>query len=288
MTRVWAIGLVLLTTGTGTVWARQDVTFRATADAVQVDVLVSGRSGPVVGLTAEDFDVRDNGVRQQVRAVAFDDVPVNLALVLDLSESVRRGDLDGLRRAAVSAIEALDAGDSAAVITFGAKVAIANDFVSDRPAAIAAIERVEPIGGETSLRDAIYAALVLADDRPGRPLVLVVSDGVDVGSVLTEARLHDAVRRTRSLVFGIVPEPAPSTRALREICRMSGGRLVSLDGGTDLGAAFADVLALVRRRYLLTYSPAGVELAGWHEVTVTVPTARDATIEARPGYFVAP
>lgn len=37
-------------------------TFRAGTDAVQVDVLVTRGDRPVAGLTAADFELRDNGV----------------------------------------------------------------------------------------------------------------------------------------------------------------------------------------------------------------------------------
>jgi hypothetical protein len=54
-----------------------------------VDVHVRDGGRPVAGLTATDFDVRDNGVRQQIRAVTFEDVPVSLLLAFDVSTSVR-------------------------------------------------------------------------------------------------------------------------------------------------------------------------------------------------------
>src|SRR6185295_16766539 len=44
---------------------------------------------PVTGLTAGDFELRDNGVVQQIAAVRADSVPVDLTLVLDVSSSAK-------------------------------------------------------------------------------------------------------------------------------------------------------------------------------------------------------
>src|SRR5690606_35418347 len=77
--------------------ARQ--TFRSGVDAVQIDVLVTDGSRPLAGLSTDDFELRDNGVVQQIDAAALGDVPVTLMLVLDVSESVKGEPLQHLRAA---------------------------------------------------------------------------------------------------------------------------------------------------------------------------------------------
>ena len=59
----------------------QQPTFRSSTLAVRVDVLVTDGHKPVAGLTARDFDLRDNGVAQSIELVDTADLPVN---VLDL------------------------------------------------------------------------------------------------------------------------------------------------------------------------------------------------------------
>ena len=63
-------------------------TFRSGVDAVRVDVLVMDGNRPVAGLTASDFELRDSGVVQPIESVAIEDVPLNVMLALDTSESV--------------------------------------------------------------------------------------------------------------------------------------------------------------------------------------------------------
>ena len=57
-------------------------------------------NGPaVLGLGPSDFEVYDNGVPQQVDLVSFDEVPLNVILALDMSDSVAGERLEQLRGA---------------------------------------------------------------------------------------------------------------------------------------------------------------------------------------------
>src|SRR3569832_1432782 len=61
--------------------------FSSTTLAVRVDVLVTDGGHPVGGLTAADFELRDNGVLQKLEVVDGADVPINAVLALDTSVS---------------------------------------------------------------------------------------------------------------------------------------------------------------------------------------------------------
>ena len=52
--------------------AWQQPTFRTRTELVRVDTLVTRAGVPVTGLTAADFDVRDQGRRERLEAVAGD------------------------------------------------------------------------------------------------------------------------------------------------------------------------------------------------------------------------
>ena len=74
--------------------------FRAVANVVRVDTLVTERGKPVGKLTADDFELFDNGVKQQVTAASIEDVDIDVVLVLDTSRSVAGTRLQALRDAA--------------------------------------------------------------------------------------------------------------------------------------------------------------------------------------------
>ena len=81
----------------------QKQSFSSTTLGVRVDVLVTDGRNPVAGLTAADFELRDNGILQTIDVVDSSDVPVNAVLALDTSMST-----EGQRqRDLVAAAEAL-------------------------------------------------------------------------------------------------------------------------------------------------------------------------------------
>jgi Mg-chelatase subunit ChlD len=96
--------------------------FGAEVEVVQVDVAVSRKGRAILGLTAEAFEVRDNGVVQDVELVSAGEMPLSVVLVLDTSASVAGEKLKRLRGAAGALLDGLAPGDLAALITFSQMV----------------------------------------------------------------------------------------------------------------------------------------------------------------------
>ena len=262
----------------------QQAAFSSRAEIVQLDVSVRLNDRVVLGLRPEDFDVRDNGVRQVVTVAAFDDVPINATLALDMSSSVQGGRLADLRAAANGFFALLTPRDAAAVLGFSDRVALLAPFTSDRGQLQAALAAAFP-PGDTALADALYTALLLSDDRAGRPVVVVFSDAADTGSVLSREQVLEAARRTRAVVYSVVSDNQTGTGVLDDAVRATGGRRFEATSG-GLTEAFAAVLSASKERYLLSDVPAGTDEEGWHELSVRVPSLPGAQTEARPGYLV--
>jgi hypothetical protein len=66
----------------------QTPTFSSRLEVVRVDVLVTEDGRPVHGLKPADFDIRDEGVPQTVDIVSFEEIPLNVVLAMDISDSV--------------------------------------------------------------------------------------------------------------------------------------------------------------------------------------------------------
>ena len=64
-------------------------TFSMRVEAVRVDVRVTEGGSPVRGLQPSDFEITDNGVPQRVDFAGFEQIPLNVVLVLDMSDSVK-------------------------------------------------------------------------------------------------------------------------------------------------------------------------------------------------------
>jgi len=302
--------LVAILLATVAVGAQQQTTFRVRRELVRVDVLVTDRGKPVAGLAASDFRIADNGVPQTVEVIGSDDAHINVAIVLDTSGSVSGDRLDRLRRATRSALATLKTGDNVALVGFSHVIGRGAALTGDLNGALESLNHA-PTGGETSLYDASYAGLTLAESKPGRALLIVLSDGLDTASWLTPNLVLEAAKRSSVVVYGVsVQQPPPNvgnrgdllkaqTYAelsygasvppagpifLRDLTAATGGSLFEVEASRNLDALFASVVSEFRARYLIGYSPSGVESAGWHRITVTIPGHPNLTVTARPGY----
>ena len=278
--RAAAVAILISSSAAGT--AAQTPTFSAGVEAVRVDVLVTDGDQPLLGLGPADFEVRDNGVRQDASLISSEKLPLNVILALDTSASVSGEPLDHLRSAGRALLDRLEPEDRAALVTFSHEVTLreALTHVVDRVSL--ALARVEPLG-ETAVIDGSFAAMMLGETDIGRDLLIVFSDGVDTSSWLTGAQVLEAARRSDLVVYGVSVRGTDRPEFLRELSELTGGSLLEMDSTRDLGAAFVGILDEFRHRYLLSYSPRGVSPEGWHELKVTVKD-RGATVKARAGY----
>jgi VWFA-related protein len=282
----------------------QRAAFSSQTQMVRIDALVTDGGRPVLGLQPVDFEVRDNGVLQQVDLVSFDRVPLTVILTFDTSESVAGQRLADLRTAAGSVLEGLHAEDEAALVTFDAAVARTCEATTNHRRIAVALDEVRT-GRGTALVDAVYAGITLGADETGRVLMIVFSDGLDVSSwlapdaVIRAARRSDVVAYVATVGGRALPAFEPRARAdyegamkrvldsrgfLKVLTDATGGAVFDLAATRDLGGAFTRILAEFRQRYLVSYAPRSVSHDGWHKVEVSIKGRRGVRVKARPGY----
>jgi Ca-activated chloride channel homolog len=261
-------------------------TFRAHVDLVRLDVLVVRDGRPVPGLTAADFDVRDNGIVQQIDHVSFSEVPLDVMLVLDTSGSVAGEKLQHLQEASHAFLDGLASSDRAGLLTFNEDIAMGSDLTSDIGHVHAAIERVEGHGA-TALRDAIHAALLWPSRYDARPMILVFSDGMDTISWLTPDQGTDIARASDAVVYGVEAGPGDDEdHLLKRVAEATGGRLLTAGSSRRLRAVFVEILNEMKARYIVSYYPQPQPREGWHDVRVDVKRGRGDVI-VRRGYHLS-
>jgi VWFA-related protein len=257
----------------------------------------------VSGLTAADFVVRDEGVRQTVEVVDLTTSPLGAVLALDTSASVAGEKLAGLRAAAGAFVEGLREGDEAALLTFSHAIDLHAGPTRDRAAVAAALGRVVPIGS-TALYDGLYAALRLPL-AAHRRLVVLFTDGADNVSVLGAKDVEDGAASSEVLLYVVAaqeeqegpitvtdadrePQREPEARReLRRLAESTGGRLLVAGDPGDLRRQFLRVLDEMRTRYILSFAPQGVRRDGLHRLDVQV-KAPGVQVRARKTYRAAP
>lgn len=273
--------VLLMTTET----TAQAPTFRTRVESVRLDLLVTDADRPITGLTAGDFDIEDSGVRQTVDYVSVDTIPINLVLTLDMSESVAGTALEQLRQASKNVLGGLRSGDQAALLTFGEALELRSPLTGNLTQVREALDRGAGTG-RTSLADASYGTMWVADGDPGRTLAIVFSDGVDTSSWLANDRVFESAKRSDLVIYG-VSTGTTDLEFLEKLCDATGGRVFALESTRRLSETFAAILEEFRHRYVVSYTPTGVGKPGWHKVEVRVKSRR-AKVSGKPGYLAGP
>ncbi len=274
---------------------------RINSNLVAVPVSVTDANGnPVRNLTAEDFQIEEEGAPQQIQILGEPGkTPIELALLFDVSRSVRNR-FDFEREAAGRFLkEVLKPGDAVTVFSIGSRPKLSIERTDSVERAIAGTMSIEPTEEATAFFDTVVrAARHLSDSaNPGsRHVMVVISDGEDTNS--ERFRLGDATRelqRSDSLLYAINPS-GPSIRLNRISTKGHEGmvRLATETGGLaflpdkleDLTQVFSQIAAELQAQYLLGYYSTNEKNDGqFRRITVRVPKRPELRIRARQGYY---
>jgi VWFA-related protein len=251
---------------------------------VLLSVTVRDADGhPVTRLTADDFIVAEDRVRQRLVSCTRSRLPVNVVLLLDASGSVF-SELASIRRAAASFVERLGPEDQVSVIQFADTVDLLQDWTTDRDSIRHALNWRFRGGEATAFWDAVYlAAADQLSKVQGRRAVIILSDGVDTSSKVSERQALAALDRADTSVYivskaealiakarpyaglvGTVAGTAPTARYAIERLREAqermgmladryGGRMYTPMKDDDLASAYGQVAEELGQQYVLSY-----------------------------------
>jgi VWFA-related protein len=292
--------------------AKAPPVFGVSIENVYIDAFVSQRGAPLPGLAASDFELRDNGVVQQLELASSDAQPLLAVLTFDTSGSLLEGEkLLALKAASQALLETLRPEDEATLFTFNDVIQWLAPPTTDKAAVRRALDRLQP-GGGTPVRDALYAAITLPESR-GRTLVVLFTDGVDNLSWLDWRQVLLVAERSNALIhvvslqppvatvaasqgplrFGNHIVPAEGTRALeyessfslRQIAEATGGRYWEAESLDRLKTAFAAIAEAMAKRYVLRYVPENVKRPGWHKIELKL-KGKTGDVRTRTGYWI--
>jgi len=168
----------------------------------QLYVTVTSQSSRVLDLGAEDFVVRDDGEVQEITTFAEGDLPFTAALLIDASASMYGERLEHATAGAAAFIRGMQALDHAKLLVCSHQLLNTTPFTNDHDLLIAGLSGVEASGG-TALHDHLFIALKLLQERQGRRVLILLSDGIDSHSVLTMEQLFQKARRSQVVIYWI-------------------------------------------------------------------------------------
>jgi VWFA-related protein len=277
-------------------------TFRSAVEVVSVAAVVRDRKGRFVGnLGQGDFVVAEAGEPRRILDFrAQSDGPVKLALLFDISGSMRMGTkVADARQAARHLFSAMKPGDEAAVFSFDTRLQRVNGFTADLPALEASLDRVEPPYGQTSLYDAIAEtanAVALAGAEDGRAqqrsAIVVLTDGVDTRSRLTAEQVSSIASGIDIPVYVVtVVSPVDDPRRdganqpgpLSNLAKLTGGDFFTTSAPAHASVAARQIVEELRHQYLLAFEAS--TRPGWRPLEVRARDT-DLRVRARAGYRV--
>ncbi len=272
---------------------------------VTLTVAVYDKQGrPVTDLTPEEFEVFEDGVRQNLAHTGSGEEPFNLALLLDLSGSTRR-DRKSMMAAAKRFVGIARPQDKVAVYVLAASIfQVVSPLTTDRERVYELIDAIPDVSGGSPIYDAI--ALAYAQELRQRPLernaLIVITDGVDSrlrhdvdASKVSIKKLRRAAESMNVLIYPVfldpfrfVPPPrwaAEARRNLEALARTTGGRLFPARSIEDLDPVYDLVADELRSVYTLAYYPENQEFDGsWRTIEVHVKRP-GVKVRTRPGYY---
>jgi Ca-activated chloride channel family protein len=292
------VSIVLILTGT--VEGQQATTFRTGVDLVHIGVTVTDRKGNLItDLTAEDFQVIEDGRRQTVRYFAAGDradasgPELHLGLLLDVSESMGE-DIAFTRTAAIKFLNTLTDAVDVTVVDFDSQVRVGRYGQSEFARLVERI-RQQKTSGNTALYDAIGVYLDGAAGQTGRKIMLLYTDGGDTRSALRFSELLNLLKASDVTVY-VIGQLEHQTQAgkgaqrliLQQIAEATGGQAFFPLSVKNLDTVYDRVIAEIRAQYTLGYLSTNDKLDGhWRKVETKVvrKDGGDYRIRSRKGYY---
>lgn len=298
MRRLWANLLAASAVLVSGVAAQQSPVIRVDVNLVRIVATAKNNSGQLVGsLRKEDFQVFDNGAPQEVAVFERQtDQPLSVALMVDTSGSTNKElkyETDSAARFLKALLSEGNPGDMVALYTFNWEIVRDHYFTHSYTSLTNALKTLHGEAG-TSLYDAIYLAARDLEDREGRKVMIIVTDGGDTTSSKSLKQALEATQLADAVIYPVVVIPITNDagrniggeNALTFMAEGTGGRTFLPTVGAELDRAFSEIIDELRTQYLLGFYPKNVPLTKdrFHRLEVKV-NRPDLRVSARNGYY---
>ena len=281
-------------------------TIHVAVNLVLVDATVKTKAGQIMAdLKKDDFEVREDGVAQKIEIFNRDELPLDVALVLDLSDSIGPF-LGPLRDAATVALAALKPNDQVALFTFASEAEMRTPLTREKNKIADQIATFDARGA-TNINDGIFVAAEYLLKAPpmGRRVIILISDdvGTDAGGqgtrdIVTEAIASDAVLYNLKIPGYNPPSTmwhsamTPGLVNIHKVMEATGGELFDVQDVAHLDSVFSALIQRIKTRYTLGYYTMANGAEGRpHKLDVRLASSfgkkgRDYSILAKNGYYI--
>lgn len=268
--------------------------FQSSVDLISVTATVVDSDGHLVkGLPREAFEIYEDGERQTITQFTNERVPVSLALLLDVSDSMYGQRLVDARVAVERFLfELLEKEDEFSVIAFNHEPVPLTEWTQAPEMVRRAMATLRPFGS-TALYDAVLTALPMMNTRSKqRAAVLIISDGADTASDAALRDVRAALVRSDAFVYAIAIDP-PAKRAINETVDVTalnaltggnGGNTEPVHETAGIVAATARIAEELNSQYVMGYHSPRPPDGKYRSIRVRV-TNSEHRVRARRGYI---
>lgn len=280
--------------------------YRVDTSLVSLPVFVYDPSGNRMNVLAQkDFEIYEDGRKEDITFFSTADAPFDLVLLIDLSGSTEKM-LDLIKNATTKFIERKRPSDKLGIVTFAERATLVSELTDDREKLMAGVQKIAE-KGNSKVWDALKFTLdtVFTDRTPQkRRAVVFLTDGVDNslwgdkrGSKISFYELFESVKQSETAIFPIYLDTenqypdsehayktARSTLAL--LANETGGRSYKAKRIEDLEGVYNDVLYDLTRIYTIGYIPTNEKRDGaWRTIEVKVPGHTELSVKTKAGYY---
>jgi VWFA-related protein len=291
-----------------------DQVIRVDVDLVNVFFSARTKKGAYVNdLKQEDLDLYENGVRRDIRYFTREsDLPLTIGLLIDVSRS-QENLIQEERIAATQFFrEMLRKKDLAFLISFGSDVELLQDLTASANLLQNGLGQLKvntggggggptPTTVPSGMRGTVlFEAVWLASKEKlsqevGRKVMVIITDGVDVGSRTKIEQAIEEAQRADTIIYGILFEDPRYTSpmyggmsgegSMKRLSEQTGGRVFRVDRRYTLTDIFKEIQEEVRSQYTLAFSPATGANDGSYRKIELRPKNKDLRIQSRKGYY---
>jgi VWFA-related protein len=296
-----ALATIAVLAGTSTLAQspRPPAVFGSRLNLVYVTVTVTDPDGrPVGDLPESSFEIREDGAPRPVavfsRAAdssADERVGLDVALLLDTSESMSM-DLRRSHEAALAILDRVPRLRRRTIISFDTEIRVWRTEAAPR-VLLGEMLGARTVGGATALYSALVTGIdTLSRGGSGRSVLLVLTDGRDWGSPVSQAQLLRAIAASNVAIYPLpfttfdYPVNADRLRPrafLERIAEESGG-LVLLPEAGGFEHALDRLVSELSSQYVIGFAPATATPGRQHRVAVRV-SRRDLKVRYRERYL---
>jgi Ca-activated chloride channel homolog len=280
-------------------------TFKVNVKLVNVFTTVTNSGGaPVSSLKEEDFQVFEDGTLQKIAVFHREsELPLSIVVAVDTSLSTRgdqKLELESARRFAHAILRPID---GLSLFQFSEIVDQVTPFTADVRVIDRAINHIRS-GAATALYDTLYLGSEALQQRRGRKVMVVITDGGDTVSQISYQQAVRAAQEAEVILYSIIIVPIESSagrdiggeHALIQLSRDTGGKYFYASGLEQLDAAFRLISDELRTQYLIAYYPSTrLSDSDFRRIDIKIdpatkdyPDPAELQVRHRTGYYTMP